>query len=85
MLRPVLFHYVSTFLSKFSWKDGVVGGQLRLEPAKTIEDLKQLACKYHMATMPVKYMGEILLPDLLIYWIFCSARHPRWVKFELIS
>lgn len=67
-----MFHYVSPFLSKFSWKGGAVGVRLRLEPATNIEDLKQLAWKYHLARMPVKDMGKNSLAwpiDLLDFWL----------------
>ncbi|MGY3067812.1 putative ATP-dependent endonuclease of OLD family [Pantoea agglomerans] len=67
-----MFHYVSPFLSKFSWKGGAVGVRLRLEPATNIEDLKQLAWKYHMVRRPVKDMGNNSLAwpiDLLDFWL----------------
>ncbi|HDL7097689.1 TPA: AAA family ATPase [Yersinia enterocolitica] len=67
-----MFHYVSPFLSKFSWKGGAVGVRLRLEPATNIEDLKQLAWKYHLARIPVKDMGKDSLAwpiDLLDFWL----------------
>ncbi|WP_253714400.1 AAA family ATPase [Serratia marcescens] len=67
-----MFHYVSPFLSKFSWKGGGVGVRLRLEPATNIEDLKQLAWKYHLARIPVKDMGKDSLAwpiDLLDFWL----------------
>ncbi|WP_455425476.1 AAA family ATPase [Dryocola sp. LX212] len=67
-----MFHYVSPFLSKFSWKGGAVGVRLRLEPATNIEDLKQLAWEYHQARMPVKDMGKDSLAwpiDLLDFWL----------------
>ncbi|MGB5116018.1 AAA family ATPase [Providencia alcalifaciens] len=67
-----MFHYVSPFLSKFSWKGGAVGVRLRLEPATNIEDLKQLAWKYHLARIPVKNMGKdsLVWPiDLLDFWL----------------
>lgn len=67
-----MFHYVSPFLSKFSWKGGGVGVRLRLEPATNIEDLKLLAWKYHLARIPVKDMGKDSLAwpiDLLDFWL----------------
>ncbi|MBK3088829.1 AAA family ATPase [Enterobacter hormaechei] len=67
-----MFHYVSPFLSKFSWKGGGVGVRLRLEPATNIEDLKQLAWKYHLTRIPVKDMGKDSLAwpiDLLDFWL----------------
>ncbi|MDY0970077.1 AAA family ATPase [Siccibacter turicensis] len=67
-----MFHYVSPFLSKFSWKGGGVGVRLRLEPATNIEDLKQLAWKYHLTRIPVKDMGRDSLAwpiDLLDFWL----------------
>jgi len=67
-----MYHYVSPFLSKFSWKGGAVGVRLRLEPASNIEGLKQLAWKYRLARMPVKDMGKDSLAwpiDLLDFWL----------------
>lgn len=67
-----MFHYVFPFLSKFSWKGGGVGVRLRLEPATNIEDLKQLAWKYHLTRIPVKDMGKDSLAwpiDLLDFWL----------------
>ena len=72
-----MFHYVAPFLSKFSWKGGAVGVRLRLEPAVSVEDLKQLAWAYHLARMPVKDMGVDSLAwpiDLLDFWLRESSR-----------
>lgn len=67
-----LYHYVAPFLSKFSWKGGPVGMRLRLEPASTVEELKQLAWTYRTAREPVKDMGADSLAwpiDLLDFWL----------------
>lgn len=67
-----MFHYVAPFLSKFSWKGGAVGVRLRLEPAASVDDLKQLAWAYHTARLPVKDMGADSLAwpiDLLDFWL----------------
>ncbi|MCL0269007.1 hypothetical protein M2T75_37395, partial [Klebsiella pneumoniae] len=45
---------------------------MRLEPATNIEDLKQLAWKYHLTRIPVKDMGKDSLAwpiDLLDFWL----------------
>jgi predicted ATP-dependent endonuclease of OLD family len=66
------YHYVAPFLSKFSWKGGAVGIRLRLEPASTVEELKQLAWTYRTAREPVKDMGADSLAwpiDLLDFWL----------------
>ena len=67
-----MYHYVAPFLSKFSWKGGAVGIRLRLEPASTVEELKQLAGTYRAAREPVKDMGADSLAwpiDLLDFWL----------------
>jgi predicted ATP-dependent endonuclease of OLD family len=67
-----MYHYVAPFLSKFSWKGGAVGVRLRLEPAASVDELKQLAWAYHMARLPVKDMGADSLAwpiDLLDFWL----------------
>ena len=67
-----MYHYVAPFLSKFSWKGGAVGIRLRLEPASTVEELKQLAGTYRTAREPVKDMGADSLAwpiDLLDFWL----------------
>lgn len=67
-----MYHYVAPFLSKFSWKGGPVGIRLRLEPASTVEELKQLAWTYRTAREPVKDMGADSLAwpiDLLDFWL----------------
>lgn len=67
-----MYHYVAPFLSKFSWKGGAVGIRLRLEPASTVEALKQLAWTYRTAREPVKDMGADSLAwpiDLLDFWL----------------
>ncbi|WP_313459914.1 AAA family ATPase [Stenotrophomonas sp.] len=67
-----MYHYVAPFLSKFSWKGGAVGIRLRLEPASTVEELKQLAWTYRTAREPVKDMGADSLAwpiDLLDFWL----------------
>lgn len=67
-----MYHYVAPFLSKFSWKGGAVGVRLRLEPASTIEELKQLAWTYRTAREPVKDMGADSLAwpiDVLDFWL----------------
>ena len=67
-----MYHYVAPFLSKFSWKGGPVGVRLRLEPASTTEELKQLAWRYRTAREPVKDMGADSLAwpiDLLDFWL----------------
>jgi len=67
-----MYHYVAPFLSKFSWKGGAVGIRLRLEPASTVEELKQLAWIYRTARGPVKEMGADSLAwpiDLLDFWL----------------
>lgn len=67
-----MYHYVAPFLSKFSWKGGPVGMRLRLEPASTVEELKQLAWTYRTAREPVKDMGADSLAwpiDLLDFWL----------------
>ncbi|WFF42340.1 ATP-dependent endonuclease [Salinicola endophyticus] len=67
-----MYHHVAPFLSKFSWKGGAVGIRLRLEPASTVEELKQLAWAYRMAREPVKEMGTDSLAwpiDLLDFWL----------------
>ncbi|MFD1559618.1 AAA family ATPase [Paraburkholderia silviterrae] len=70
--EPGMYHYVAPFLSKFSWKGGAVGIRLRLEPASSVEELKQLAWTYHTAREPVKDMGADSLAwpiDLLDFWL----------------
>lgn len=72
-----MYHYVAPFLSKFSWKGGPVGIRLRLEPASTVEELKQLAWAYRTAREPVKDMGTDSLAwpiDLLDFWLREPAR-----------
>lgn len=67
-----MYHFVAPFLSKFSWKGGAVGIRLRLEPASTVEELKQLAWTYRTARAPVKDMGADSLAwpiDLLDFWL----------------
>ncbi|PII18356.1 ATP-dependent endonuclease [Stenotrophomonas sp. LMG 10879] len=67
-----MYHYVAPFLSMFSWKGGAVGIRLRLEPASTVEELKQLAWAYRTARGPVKEMGADSLAwpiDLLDFWL----------------
>lgn len=67
-----MFHYVAPFLSKLSWKGGAVGVRLRLEPAASVDELKQLAWTYYMARLPVKDMGidSLAWPmDLLDFWL----------------
>ncbi|MBB2757632.1 UNVERIFIED_ORG: putative ATP-dependent endonuclease of OLD family [Xanthomonas campestris] len=67
-----MYHYVAPFLSKFSWKGGAVGIRLRLEPASTVEELKQLAWTYRTAREPVRDMGADSLAwpiDLLDFWL----------------
>jgi hypothetical protein len=67
-----MYHYVAPFLSRFSWEGGAVGIRLRLEPASTVEELKQLAWTYRTAREPVKDMGEHSLAwpiDLLDFWL----------------
>lgn len=67
-----MYHYVAPFLSKFSWKGGAVGVRLRLEPAASVDELKQLAWTYHTARLPVKEMGADSLAwpiDLLDFWL----------------
>nr|WP_229223855.1 AAA family ATPase [Duganella sp. sic0402] len=67
-----MYHYVAPFLSKFTWDGGAVGIRLRLEPASTIEDLKQLAWKYRTAREPIKGMEADSLAwpiDLLDFWL----------------
>ncbi|WP_339465864.1 AAA family ATPase [Pseudomonas sp. EA_65y_Pfl2_P74] len=67
-----MYHYVAPFLSKFSWKGGAVGVRLRLEPAASVDDLKQLAWTYHVARSPIKDMGADSLAwpiDLLDFWL----------------
>ncbi|WP_193091382.1 AAA family ATPase [Halomonas colorata] len=70
--EPGMYHYVAPFLSKLSWKGGAVGVRLRLEPAASIDDLKQLAWAYNNARLPVKDMGADSLAwpiDLLDFWL----------------
>lgn len=67
-----MYHYVAPFLSKFSWKGGAVGIRLRLEPASTVEELKQLVRIYRAAREPIKHMGADSLAwpiDLLDFWL----------------
>jgi predicted ATP-dependent endonuclease of OLD family len=67
-----MYHFVAPFLSKFSWKGGAVGIRLRLEPASSVEELKQLAWTYRTAREPVKDMGADSLAwpiDLLDFWL----------------
>lgn len=67
-----MYHYVAPFLSKLSWKGGAVGVRLRLEPASSIDELKQLAWRYHSARLPIKEMGADSLAwpiDLLDFWL----------------
>jgi len=67
-----MYHYVAPFLSKFSWKGGAVGVRMRLEPAASVDELKQLAWTYHTARLPVKEMGADSLAwpiDLLDFWL----------------
>ncbi|EJE53375.1 hypothetical protein PMI14_01975 [Acidovorax sp. CF316] len=67
-----MYHYVAPFLSKFSWTGGAVGVRLRLEPAATVDELKQLAWTYQLARAPVKDMGADSLAwpiDLLDFWL----------------
>lgn len=67
-----MYHYVAPFLSKFSWKGGVVGMRLRLEPVADVDELKQLAWAYNTARAPVKDMGggSLAWPiDLLDFWL----------------
>ena len=67
-----MYHFVAPFLSKFSWKGGAVGIRLRLEPASSVEELKQLAWTYRTARAPVKDMGADSLAwpiDLLDFWL----------------
>jgi len=67
-----MYHYVAPFLSKFSWKGGAVGVRLRLEPASTVDELKQLAWEYRTARLPVQDMGTDSLAwpiDLLDFWL----------------
>lgn len=67
-----MYHYVAPFLSKFSWKGGAVGVRLRLEPAASIDEIKQLAWTYHTARSPIKDMGADSLAwpiDLLDFWL----------------
>ncbi len=67
-----MYHYVAPFLSKLSWKGGTVGVRLRLEPAASIDELKQLAWTYHTARLPIKDMGTDSLAwpiDLLDFWL----------------
>lgn len=67
-----MYHYVAPFLSKFSWKGGPVGIRLRLEPASSVDELKQLAWIYRTAREPVKDMGADSLAwpiDLLDFWL----------------
>ncbi len=67
-----MYHYVAPFLSKFTWNGGAVGVRLRLEPAATIDELKQLAWAYRTARLPVKDMGTDTLAwpmDLLDFWL----------------
>ncbi|MAL98868.1 MAG: ATP-dependent endonuclease [Alteromonadaceae bacterium] len=74
---PGMYHYVAPFLSKFSWEGGAVGLRLRLEPATSIDELKQLAWTYHLARYPVKDMGADSLAwpiDLLDFWLHEPAK-----------
>jgi predicted ATP-dependent endonuclease of OLD family len=67
-----MYHYVAPFLSKFSWSGGLVGLRLRLEPATSIDELKNLAWKYRTVRSPVKDMGTDSLAwpiDLLDFWL----------------
>ncbi|UNK65430.1 AAA family ATPase [Pseudomonas simiae] len=67
-----MYHYVAPFLSKFSWKGGAVGVRLRLEPAGSIDEIKQLAWTYQIARSPIKDMGADSLAwpiDLLDFWL----------------
>ncbi|UVL46810.1 AAA family ATPase [Pseudomonas moraviensis] len=67
-----MYHYVAPFLSTFSWKGGAVGVRLRLEPAASVDDLKQLAWTYHLARSPIKDMDADSLAwpiDLLDFWL----------------
>ncbi|MGE8516890.1 MAG: AAA family ATPase [Alcaligenes nematophilus] len=67
-----MYHYIAPFLSKLSWNGGAVGIRLRLEPASSVEELKQLAWTYRMAREPVKSMGADSLAwpiDLLDFWL----------------
>ncbi|MCA1771580.1 MAG: ATP-binding protein, partial [Halomonas sp.] len=70
--EPGMYHYVAPFLSKLSWRGGVVGVRLRLEPAAGIDELKKLAWTYYTARSPVKDMGADSLAwpiDLLDFWL----------------
>lgn len=72
-----MYHFVAPFLSKFSWKGGAVGIRLRLEPASSVEELKQLAWTYRTAREPVKDMGADSLAwpiDLLDFWLRDSSK-----------
>jgi predicted ATP-dependent endonuclease of OLD family len=72
-----MYHYVAPFLSKLSWKGGAVGVRLRLEPATSIDEIKQLAWAYHIARSPVKDMGADSLAwpiDLLDFWLRESSK-----------
>ncbi|WP_445178573.1 AAA family ATPase [Pseudomonas sp. McL0111] len=67
-----MYHYVAPFLSKLSWKGGAVGVRLKLEPAASIDEIKQLAWTYHIARSPIKDMGADSLAwpiDLLDFWL----------------
>lgn len=67
-----MYHYVKPFLSKFSWNGGAVGVRLRLEPATSVDELKNLAWAYCTARSPVKEMGTDSLAwpiDLLDFWL----------------
>ena len=86
-----MFHYVAPFLSKFSWKGGAVGVRLRLEPAASVGELRQLAWAYHTARLPVKDMGADSLAwpiDLLDFWLREGQGNdwmPFWVKRLQVS
>jgi len=75
------FHRVSHLIPTLSWSGGLVGVRLRLQPASTVEELRQLAMAYRKARSLVidGKVGDAATSDtawpidLLDYW----KRHPR--------
>lgn len=75
------FHRVSHLIPTLSWNGGLVGVRLRLQPASTVEELRQLAVAYRKARSLIidgkvgaAAASDTAWPmDLLDYW----KRHPR--------
>ncbi|MCI0151883.1 AAA family ATPase [Paraburkholderia sediminicola] len=70
--REGSYNHVAPFITSLKWSGGAVGVRLRLEPARTTEELQALAWRFKEARLPVQKLplkGHAWPMDLLDYWL----------------